>query len=320
MTNIPPRRFRPWLLSLLIAAGALACGLALRSDMGALQLTLVLHAWPWVLLASALSVGNYLLRIVRWRWYLAHLGHPFNFGFTLLVYVAGFAFTLSPAKLGEVIRARYYREAGVPLADVGATFCAERLLDIFAILVLAALGLHAAADYRALFWSGVGLVALSLALLTLAPWARIAERLIGYRPSGAQRIALRLLRLLDGTRALLRPRLLAGGFLLGLAAWTLEGVGLYVLTALLAPHDLSVLSAIGIYALAVMAGALSFLPGGIGSTEAVMTVALMSHGYALSEALLLTLVCRLVTLWLAIALGWAAMGRLHFAASPAEVA
>jgi uncharacterized protein (TIRG00374 family) len=53
-------------------------------------------------------------------------------------------------------------------------------------------------------------------------------------------------------------------------------------------------------------GALSFLPGGLGSTEAVMTTLLVAHGFAVGNAVLVTLVCRLVTLWLAVLLGWVA--------------
>jgi uncharacterized membrane protein YbhN (UPF0104 family) len=57
----------------------------------------------------------------------------------------------------------------------------------------------------------------------------------------------------------------------------------------------------------VLIGGLSFLPGGLGSTEAVMTTLLGKMGYALGDALLITLSCRLVTLWLAVILGWLAV-------------
>jgi uncharacterized membrane protein YbhN (UPF0104 family) len=59
------------------------------------------------------SLLNYVLRVVRWRWYLGRLGHPLTVGFSALSYVAGFAFTLSPGKVGEVGRARYYLESAL---------------------------------------------------------------------------------------------------------------------------------------------------------------------------------------------------------------
>ena len=66
-------------------------------------------------------------------------------------------------------------------------------------------------------------------------------------------------------------------------------------------------TATGIYSVAIIVGALSFLPGGLGSTEAVMVALLAAHGYTMPDAMLLTLVYRFLTLWFAIAIGWSAV-------------
>jgi uncharacterized protein (TIRG00374 family) len=76
------------------------------------------------------------------------------------------------------------------------------------------------------------------------------------------------------------------------------------------PH-LDLLAGIGIYGVAVLIGGLSFLPGGLGSTEAVMTTLLTIRGYTVSQALAITLTCRLVTLWFAVILGWLAVFALR---------
>jgi uncharacterized membrane protein YbhN (UPF0104 family) len=57
----------------------------------------------------------------------------------------------------------------------------------------------------------------------------------------------------------------------------------------------------------VLIGGLSFLPGGLGSTEAVMSALLVAHGFSVGDAVFVTLACRLVTLWLAVLLGWGAV-------------
>ena len=71
---------------------------------------------------SAISPG--------WGWTLP-------FGFTALTYIAGFAFTVSPGKVGEMARARYYSRLGISLPDVAGAFFVERLMDVMAMLVLA---------------------------------------------------------------------------------------------------------------------------------------------------------------------------------------
>lgn len=70
---------------------------------------------------------------------------------------------------------------------------------------------------------------------------------------------------------------------------------------------------IGIYGIAVLAGALSFLPGGLGSTEAVMGVLLVAFGADGAAAVAITLLCRIATLWFAVALGGLAVAVLGFA-------
>jgi glycosyltransferase 2 family protein len=45
----------------------------------------------------------------------------------------------------------------------------------------------------------------------------------------------------------------------------------------------------------------------LGSTEAVMTTLLATHGLSVGDSIFVTLACRLVTLWLAVCLGWVAV-------------
>ena len=228
-------RLLPYLLACAFAAWCIA---SLRTDLTQLSAAPVTRSWDLLVLASLLSLANYGLRILRWRAYLQRLGHPLAWGFAALSFTAGFAYTLSPGKVGEMMRARYYRPLGVPLGHVSAAFFAERLMDVVAMVALAALVFSASARYRGLI-VGAGCVAL---------------------------IAL-----------------------LGLAAWALEGLGLGVLSSLAPGGQVAVPTAVGIYAVAVLAALLA------------------AQGLAVSQALLVTLACGLVTLWLAVCLGWLAV-------------
>ena len=112
-------------------------------------------------------------------------------------------------------------------------------------------------------------------------------------------------------RSLLTPGVLLLGFALGLAAWGLEGLGLYALGSMLPAVHLAPATGVGIYAVAVLVGALSLLPGGLGSTETVMTALLATQGFGVGDALLITILCRIVTLWLAVCIGWIAVFALR---------
>jgi uncharacterized protein (TIRG00374 family) len=307
-------------LAALVAAFVLWCASRLWLDLQSTSLAPVWQSWDLVLVATGLSLLNYLFRTIRWRGYLARLGHPLPFGFACLTYTSGFAFTLSPGKVGEVVRARYYTPLGIPLRDVTTAFCLERLLDALAMVALATCALTLFPSYSHAIW-GVALGAGLIAVLALAlpHMARASDSPLA--AARLSRLPRPLARVLDGlgvalrtARPLVTPRALLVGLLLGLLAWGLEGLGLYVLSFMFPNPQLTVQVAVGIYAVAILAGVIALLPGGLGGTEAVMSALLLSQGYPFAAALLITLACRLVTLWFAVALGWAAIVALRIRA------
>jgi glycosyltransferase 2 family protein len=296
------------LAALITPVFAVWCVLRFRSDISSMSFGPLLHAWNLLLLAAALSLGNYLLRTLRWRWYLAALGHRPPLDFLLLTYFAGFAYTLSPAKLGELMRARYYARIGIPTPDITAAFLAERLMDGLAIAALATLTVGSFLPWRQAGWVAVGCtvsIAVLLALLVRLGLRRAATW--GAGSGVTARLANHASNLISSGRALFSANACAIGLGIGVAAWGLEGVGLGVLSRIDPQVHLAMLSAVGIYSAAVLAGALSFVPGGLGSTEAVLLALLAAHGTPAADALLITLTCRIVTLWFAVALGWLAV-------------
>lgn len=285
------------------------CARSLHADLAQLSFAPLIRSWDVVAAAVVLSFLNYGIRVLRWRSYLAQLGHRFPLRFLAMTYVAGFAYTLSPGKVGEIVRARYYLPRGVRIAEVTAAFFAERLLDIVAVLTLGSLLLTTVTRFSGFLGLVAGMVIAILACVSLLPWPAIAAKLSAAKwPAGRLRAAvLGIVAMLVATRPLLRPRMLAAGFAAGLLAWALEGAGLAVLGTIFPAAQMPLVTAMGVYGIAVLVGGLSFLPGGLGSTEAAMTGLLALHGFSLDQALLLTLACRLVTLWFGVCVGWIAV-------------
>ena len=158
----------------LVAVFAVACLYGLRGDLALVSFAPLVRSWDVVALATACSLLNYVFRIFRWQRYLARLGHSLPLGFTGLTYVAGFAFTVSPGKVGEMARARYYSRYGISLPDVAGAFFVERLMDVMAMMVLAALIVAATPRYHVAMWSAGALVVLVLFTLAVLPWSSIA--------------------------------------------------------------------------------------------------------------------------------------------------
>lgn len=110
------------------------------------------------------------------------------------------------------------------------------------------------------------------------------------------------LTVLEHSRLLLAPQRLLGGLGLGVVAWMAEAWGFYLLLGWLGV-DAEWWQAMGIYAVSMLAGGLSFLPGGLGGAEAAMVALLVAGGAVFGTAALATVICRAVTLWFAVILG-----------------
>jgi len=309
------------------AAGGALTGLPLRAVLWSVALAalgyLGLSLWagwrevvaavaqvgPWVLLGLlALSLLNYLLRFVRWGRYLALLDAPVAWRINLAAYFAGFALTTSPGKLGETLRSVLLKPHGVPPAASLAAFFAERASDLLSILVLAALGLWAYAPARPVI--GVALAFVALALLAVQWTALIAaiDRRAQARGGRLARLVVKLCEIVLHFRRCFSLPAMGMGLALGVVAWLAEGIGFWWLLVAL-DHPLPLTTAIFIYAFAMLVGGLSFLPGGLGSSEAVMIGLLSLQGLPEPAAVTATLICRLATLWFAVALGALFLGR-----------
>lgn len=259
----------------------------------------------------ALSLANYALRAARWRLFLARLGHAVPASAAMLNYASGFALTTTPGKAGEAIRSlQLRRNHGVPVTDSLAAFFAERFSDVMALALLAALALSRVPHGA---WAAAAIAAtVAIALWVAACDARSLAlgRMVGaWLP---HRYAAPVTALVGQAGRLTRGWALAIGLAISVGAWLAEGYALHLIAAAMGA-GLDAPSAIGIYAAALLGGALFFLPGGLGSTEALMFLLLSQSGMDAATAGAATVLSRVTTLWFAVALGWIA---LPFATRP----
>ena len=148
-------------------------------------------------------------------------------------------------------------------------------------------------------------------MLALVQWtAGIAavDRWAMSRPQKWAKLLVRLCEIVLHFRRCFSLPAMTMGLAIGVLAWFAEGFGFWwLLTAV--GHPLPLTTAVFIYAFAMLVGALSFLPGGLGSSEAVMFGLLVLNGIPEPAAVTATLICRMATLWFAVALGAACLAR-----------
>ncbi len=294
---------------LVVAIAGLLAVVSLASDVRTLGSKLAAFAWTAWFAAAGLAVLNYVVRWARWQLYLRRRKIAVPAGSSAQIFVAGFALAVTPGKVGELVKSYLLRSLhGVPITASAPVVVAERVSDLVALLVLALAGV-------AIYGVAVNVVIASgivvgAGLVVLA-WPRLAHGVIHLvtRPRRLRGLQERLLHIYDGLADLTRPTVLAWSTAIGAAAWMCECVGFWLVLRGFAGTDVPLGLATLIYAATTIAGALSFLPGGLGVTEGAMTLLLVQthHGVDNDTAIAAAILTRLATLWLSVVLGVVAL-------------
>ncbi len=199
---------------------------------------------------------------------------------------------------------------GVAPSRTLAAFVYERAFDLIAILLLSALAI----EQTRLFAFVLGFVVVFLAIVIVVAgkprWlGNLSARL---RLRGLNRLArvARVLRDgLSGCRVWMNPLDAVVSLALGLLAW---GSIAFSFVWLLSQLGVAIptLSALAVYPLAMLAGAASMIPGGVGSTEVSIVALLAVFDVPLDVAALAAIAIRISTLWFAVVCGFGAVGVL----------
>lgn len=258
------------------------------------------------LIALALSLVNYGLRFIRWQIYLNKLGHSIAWLPSLRIYLSGFALTTTPGKAGEAFRGVLLKQREVPFPATFAALISERLSDLVAIVLLTLVGLSEYPAARGIVLAGIIGIAVVLACISSRSVLSYTHQWASTRPGKLCKLLTQLAHLLSEARRCHTPKLLLLATLISLVAWGAEAVAFYLVLEWLGA-DISFSFAIFVYAISMLAGALSFLPGGLGGAEAIMISLLVLKGMAMPAAIAATVFIRLATLWFAVLIGLVAL-------------
>lgn len=266
-----------------------------------------LHPLTFVSMLVFASVG-FVLRALRWGQLMRLMGHPVSTRDALYLHISGQTMSVTPGHVGEVLKPWLSREiAGLRMSKGLPLMFAERVADLIAVILLTLGGLSAIGGATWVVIVGLVAVAVGTVVASSAWFQRLALRLLGTRSwstrkrDSAEVIAATI-------RASLDWRVLLWSVPVSVIAWGLEGVGFAMCLRDLGFSALELPAAVSVYGVATIAGAFSFVPGGIGFTEASMAGVLVALGMPAASASAATLVTRVATLWWSVLVGWALLG------------
>jgi uncharacterized protein (TIRG00374 family) len=266
------------------------------------------HWWAFGA-AAALAFGNYMVRGLKWEFYLARLGiRGVGKLDSLLTFLSGFVLTVTPGKVGEVFKSLVlFQTHGVAVARTAPIVVAERVTDVIGVVLLIVLG--SLGFSGGLLWAGLGAAAVAV-LLVVVSHRGLSIRLIGVverLPGPFKRIGPKLHEAYDSLATLVKPANLLVPTLLSVVAWALECTALWVILRGFeqeTPYDLATF----FYATSTLAGALVPVPGGLGVTETSLQGQLQELGHVgATTATAAMILVRFATLWFAVLVGFVAL-------------
>lgn len=264
----------------------------------------------WLLLVGGAVVNN-AVRMWRYPVFARRLRIRVPAGKMALYYTAGLAFIATPGKIGTALRLwLLHRHHRVDFHRSAPILLLDNLTDFIALMLLIGLALPTMGGALGV---GGGLLLLAgmltgLVMLFARPGLLRWGIKVLYRMSGRRkpRLFARLLMLTHSLRDLVGWQTLLKGVALSMAAWSLLYLALHAVLQQLGA-TLGLMPTIFILTASIVLGVLTFLPGGLGGTEATMLSLLSLYGVPVGIALAFTVLMRLATLWLPILVGFAVL-------------
>jgi uncharacterized protein (TIRG00374 family) len=257
----------------------------------------------WIPLFLLLPLANYFVRFLKWQYLLGRIGLRLPFGRSMQVFVSGFAMTVTPGKLGELLKCYLIRDReGAPVSRTSPVVIAERITDLLSMILLAVLGVVLAGGTEFLAAAAAGVLLCALVMYVL-----LHPRAFGWLTGllcrmpflGRRRDSLSGFR--ESCTTVLDIRSLIVTVPLGMVSWGLEALVLCAVAASMG-YTLPAGTALLAHSAGSIAGAVSMIPGGLGLTEITID-GILSGTLTVSDATAVTLVMRFSTLWFAVLLG-----------------
>jgi uncharacterized membrane protein YbhN (UPF0104 family) len=267
------RRRAAWIGATVLATGVVTA--VLVRDLGGRDFAAAVRGarLAWVAVAFGLASACVLLGALRWQLVLGAMGHELRFGRLLVVILATWPpGVIVPSRANEVLRAVAIRSS-VPLAEGTGSILAEKLIDLFVLLVFASAG----AGLQGMWTPAAGVGA--AAALQVAALALVGRRrawiarlpLLRARPGTVER-------LLAASDVLARrpgQLLVVSGVSLAIRVLTV-GVGHALLLAVGA--GVRLFDTLTLWPLAILVGILPVTLGGMGTRDAAFIYLLRAAG------------------------------------------
>ncbi|MHA1228080.1 MAG: lysylphosphatidylglycerol synthase transmembrane domain-containing protein, partial [Candidatus Hodarchaeales archaeon] len=204
-----------------------------------------------IILAMSLSLTNYFFRFLKWTLFTKSLELNIPLIDNFLVFFAGLSLAITPAKAGEAIRAFLLQKMNTSDLSKGlASTFSERLIDLLAVTLLALIGILSLSSRQSVQYMPILLLILLIIIVGVAiflydPLYNLFSKIFWFETW--QFLGSTVDKFRSDVVITLKLRTFLGTLMLGIAGWTCEGLGFFLLAQSLS-INLTIDAAVFIYA------------------------------------------------------------------------
>ena len=225
----------------------------------------------------------------------------------LKIYLSGFALSITPGKVGELIKSQLLKtKFGIPREKTAPIVLVEQLYNIIGIIGVSILGL-----WYFEFGAHIILIAASLLviILILISSKRLFEKFLTLlsRIKFLSQYTSAFSNSYDVLRKSTRGWIVVYASAISITFWLIESVIAYFVLLSFGINHIEFLSIITTYTSSILLGVASFLPLGIGVVEGSLVGFFTLQGVDISIALTLVIFIRIFTRWIAVSVGFVSL-------------
>ena len=250
-----------------------------------------------LLICSFLILPIFLIKFIRWRFICSQIDLDIPLRVDAKCWIESQAFLATPGGSGLGIRAILLKEkCNMPFSKVLPAIIFERLNDLFSVFLIILI-LNIKSILISYFIVPILILSIIIYLFnflefTHIKFARLIPSSLYLNKSFVQVI-----------KKLLKPKKIFFPTILGTVPWLIEGYSFYLIIKIIGNLDITWSFATSSHLAATIVGALSFLPGGLGATEAGTIGLLTLNDVPFDISSTSTIIIRILTIWLSTLIG-----------------
>jgi len=295
------------IIVIIIAVVGLYAAFFIASDIRTVYDKIINFKIEFLLIIIPLVTSGWFVLFARWHLLLKNSKIFIPKKDSLLIFFSGFALTIIPGKVGELIKSQLLKtKFEVPRSKTVPIVMLEQFYTLIGLVIVSFFGIW-------FFELGVYVIGFFTALLIFAfiliSSRKVFNKLITIfeKRKFTSRFVEPLSSSYDTIKKTTRGPITFYAITLTVIFWFIEAVVVYLVLLSFGIENIEFLEVIPTYATSLMLGFLSFLPMGLGVVEGSLASFFSLQGIEVSLSLTIVIIIRIFTRWYGVAVGFLAL-------------